>query len=255
MHLRCFVEGLVGAAGEAAGGRVVRLPEEEARHARMSRRLSVGDALELFDGLGHEANATISAVSRGAVEVSVGPLISRPRSRPMLKLAVAMPKAPRQDALVEKCTELVGAAIPPLITERPVAVGADHKLARWRRTTIEAAKQSGQCWLPELRPPLILGECLRETADFDLILAALLGRGGTTPSILDLAGQIHAARSVLAFIGPEGDFSPPEAQALLAAGARPVSLGPNVLRIETAALAVAAVVHACTRERNPTDES
>ncbi len=245
MSLRCFAEDL----GPPDGGhpRLITLSEQESRHARLARRLSAGDEIVLFDGRGCEATGTITATSRGSVEVAVTQVQARRRPLPELTLAVAMPKGPRQDVVIEKCTELGVAAIQPLLAERSVAGVSDHKRDKWRRATIEAAKQSGQCWLPELLAPTSLEECLARAMSFDLVLAGILPRDREPTPILDLIERIRNVRTVLALVGPEGGWTPAESDAMAAAGAIPICLGPNVLRIETAAIGVAAVLHACAK--------
>ncbi|HOA76004.1 MAG TPA: RsmE family RNA methyltransferase [Phycisphaerae bacterium] len=246
MSLRCYYEDLAACA-ESNSSPTVMLSEHESRHARLSRRLSVGDELVLFDGRGRQAAATIAAVSKSVVEARVGPVVEQPRPAPALTLAVAMPKGPRQDVLIEKCTELSVAAIQPLLTERSVAGASDHKRDKWRRTTIEAAKQSGQCWLPDLPAPASLDQYLVDLSRFDLVLAAMLAQQAPSTAVTEMLEPIREARTIVAFVGPEGGWSPREADALLAASAVPVSLGPNVLRIETAAIALAALAHATSR--------
>ncbi len=248
MPLRCYIESLeIGAhcVRPTGSGMIIELPEAEARHATGARRLSVGDDLMVFDGQGREAAGSIAAVSRRGVQVCLGPIRSRPRPTPALTLAVAVPKGPRQDELIEKCTELGTAALQPLTTARSVAGAGDAKRGKWRRTTIEAAKQSGQAWIPEL-PPLATLHAVLATADtYDLVLAAMLPQDGASACVLSYIDRLRAARRVLALVGPEGGWSPEEAGAIMRAGALSVSLGPNVLRIETAAMAMAAMVHAC----------
>lgn len=211
------------------------LPPEEAAHAAHARRLAAGDEIAVFDGAGHEASGRIVAVARRCVEVELGSVKTRARQRPELMLATAIPKGPRQEFLIEKCTELGVAAIRPLLTRRSVSQASDHKLARWRRTAIEAAKQSGQCWIPELLPPATLEE-------------VLAGSGGIRILALDREGasgpDFRAAAPMLVLIGPEGGWAPEELEEMRAAGAEFLRLGPSTLRIETAAIAVAALAHA-----------
>jgi 16S rRNA (uracil1498-N3)-methyltransferase len=235
----------------------VSLPDEEARHALGSRRLSVGDAVTLFDGQGAEAAGRIASPSRRGVDVTIDEIRHSPRPVPALTLAVAPPKGPRQDMLIEKCTELSVAGIIPLLCQRAVASVSQHRLNKWRRTTIEAAKQSGQCWLPTLQEPRSLEQVLADAPDFDQVLVATCaGPACPTPAskqavtpmpITELFGALRNVQSVLALVGPEGGWSTGEIEQSLSAGARPVLLGPNTLRIETAAIVVAAAVHAIMR--------
>lgn len=273
---------------ETLSSGVIRLGAAEARHALAARRLSVADTVVLFDGRGGEGTGRITSASKDAVQVEVSSVLHRQRPRPQLTLAVATPKGPRQDVLVEKCAELGVAGIWPIVTERGVATVTAHRLGKWRRTTIEAAKQSGQAWLPELRPPASLGDLLAEPGRFDHAVVATVvpmdgldlergqmeiaeGRGSLSgeessasqpflrrvssrlasgqhmPYLLHLSYLMDAWReadTILAFVGPEGGWTDHELIALLDAGVKPVRLGPNTLRIETAAIALAAAVHA-----------
>lgn len=219
---------------------VAELSAAESRHACGSRRLSVGDEILLFDGKGAEATGVITEASKSALRARVGPLRQTARRRPSLTIATAVPKGPRQDMLIEKCTEFGVSRIWPIVTERSVVSASEHKLDKWRRTTIEAAKQSGQCWLPELCAAAGLDRVLEETGGSDL---ALVASPGGDP-IAAMMTRWREAQCVLALVGPEGGWSPDEFDRMRGAGLSFVSLGPNVLRIETAAIAVAAVNHA-----------
>lgn len=219
---------------------LVRLSDEEARHASQSRRLRVGDPVTLFDGCGREAQGTITLVERSVVEVRASDVAVHPRPKPTLTLAMAVPKGSRQDVLIEKCTELGVAELRPILTARSVCSASDHRLDKWRRITVEAAKQSGQCWLPVISPPRRVNEMLPEIPNFEEALVAAPGAA----NLLAWVGDLGNADRVVAFIGPEGGWTDVELSNLRAGGCKPVSLGPNILRIETAAIAVAAVVHA-----------
>ena len=218
---------------------VVNLPEAEARHARQSRRLSAGDPVALFDGRGGQASGRIAACSPGQVSIAVESVTQVLRPRPLLTLAFTPPKGPRQDTLIEKCTELGVAAFQPIETARSVAGASSHRVDKWQRTAIEAAKQAGLTWLPEIRKLLGFEKLLKEAPAHD---AALIAVSSGAP-ILDLLPQMRDAQSVLALIGPEGGWTDEEIARAIAAGALPVSLGPNILRIETAAIALAAAIH------------
>lgn len=219
------------------------LSDIEGRHAAKARRLSVDDCVNLFDGRGGQAQGRIADIASRQVTIEVGPVSHQHRPHPILTLAVALPKGPRQDVLIEKCTELGVGIIQPIVTERSVSQASDHKIEKWRRATIEAAKQSQQCWLPELRPCSSLEQVLLSIGQYDLALA---GIPGTTdddrlPAMLP---RLRKATTVLAIVGPEGGLSDDEIQCILSAGVQPVTLGPNILRVETAAIAIAAWTHA-----------
>ena len=249
---------------ERLGPPAVDLPEAEARHARQSRRLSAGDVVALFDGHGRQAVGRITTGRGRAVTITIEEIAEIPPPRPALTLAFAVPKGPRQDTLIEKCTELGVAALQPIATARSIAAASGHRLDKWHRTAVEAAKQSSQAWLPELRNLCTLQDVLRDRSTNDMILlAASAGnvdgdekpegnmdrpsscpRGFVQPRLItDMLAELREASRVFAIIGPEGGWTDEEIAEALAARARPVSLGPNVLRIETAAVALAAIIH------------
>jgi len=237
---------------EQCEGEVIRLPDREARHALKSRRLSAGDAVVVFDGRGTEAHGYIASASRGGVTVRVERVVHRPRPRPALTLFVAPPKGPRQDVLIEKCSELGVAAIYPLVSARAVASVSEHRLGKWRRTAVEAAKQSGQAWLPELAGPIGLEAALDRTSDFDRVLLATseVNREGAAPvGLCEMLAELRHVASIAAYVGPEGGWTEEEMHRMLAAGARPTCLGPHTLRIETAAVVLAGVIHSIQDDR------
>lgn len=235
---------------------IVRLSAPETRHASRSRRLSVGDELVLFDGAGREAAGRIVSM-RGAVEVEIAHIVERPRPVPLLTLALALPKGPRQDVLVEKATELGVGAIQPLVTDRSIASASVHKQEKWRQTTIEAAKQSRQCWLPGLLPLRPLRDFASGRMPFDRTVVACTSEDLPVAAIpiLTLLPELARAGSILAFIGPEGGWTPAEVEHLASIGGQPVSLGPSVLRVETAAIALAAAIHSLARPQTPPQQA
>jgi 16S rRNA (uracil1498-N3)-methyltransferase len=256
---------------EPLAGPVVNLTEAEARHARQSRRLSAGDPVALFDGRGCQATGRIVTCTPRKVSIAVESVVQIPRPGPQLALAFTPPKGPRQDTLIEKCTELGVAVLQPIETARSVAGASGHRLDKWQRTAIEAAKQTGLAWLPEIRQRLPFEKLLAQLPTYDVALIAVSpgdekgvrsllgtepsalyqqkapepsGPGPCSPTpILNLLPQLRDAQRILALIGPEGGWADDEVAGAIAAGARPISLGPNVLRIETAAIALAAAIH------------
>ena len=222
------------------------LAAHEARHALKSRRLSVGDPVALIDGRGTEAFGRIASATSSTAEVAVERVAHQPRPRPTLTLWVAMPKGPRQDVLIEKCCELGTGVVCPLRSARSVADVSDHRRAKWRRTAIEAAKQSGQCWVPDFPASVDLGQALAECTRFDRVLLAVSPSGRDDPppaSALELSADLRNVSSVAAFVGPEGGWTDDEVAAIRNAGARTIHLGPNTLRIETAAILLAGLIH------------
>lgn len=218
------------------------LTGDEARHLTRVMRAAVGDSLELFDGRGGAWQAEVMRLGRQEVELVI--LAESPAAEPhtptatTLTIAAALPKGDRQKWMVEKLTELGAARLVPLSTARSVAEATPSALTRLRRQVIEACKQCRRNTLLEIAEP----QSLAEACD---------ARGpGTLGLLTDPAGQ-PAGRlltppptSILALIGPEGGFTPNERQLALDSGFTAIRLGPHILRVETAAIALAAAVSA-----------
>lgn len=214
---------------------LTELPAAESRHARGSRRLKPNDPVTLFDGLGCEAHGSIITVSGSGVTVQIDELHRRASDAALhLELAVAMPKGPRQDILVEKCTELGVAAIRPMKCARSIAEPSDHRLDKLRRTVIEACKQAQRAWLCEIHRQTALEDVFKLRSDFD---AACIADMQGQP-----VGEVHPSpgQKVLMLIGPEGGFTEEELLAAQRADFKPVRLTRTILRTETAAITAAA---------------
>lgn len=213
----------------------VRLSAAESRHAKSSRRLVLGDAVVLFDGQGNYGRGEIGAIEAAGVRVRVGAVEHRAVDASLrLTLAVSFPKGPRQDVLVEKCTELGAAAIWPMECRRSIAQPSDQRLNKLRRTVIEASKQAHRCRLCEIHESQPFDAILHSADQFDIACIAHPGGGHEG---LDAAAR---QSKVLILIGPEGGFTEEELLAAGTAGFQAVGLGRTLLRTETAAIAAAA---------------
>ncbi len=219
-----------------AGSRA-ELPEAEARHAGQVLRLKVGDAVELIDGRGGAARAAVAAVGKRSVEIEVIEPLAASRESPVeLTLAVSLPKGDRQRWLVEKLVELGAARLIPLIAERGVAQPTDSALARLERYVVEASKQCGRARFLEITEPAAWPALAERPAQGARRWLAHPGERAIAPPAPLTGG------AVLAAVGPEGGFTEAEVECGSRAGWELVNLGPSILRIETAALAVAAWV-------------
>lgn len=236
-------------APSAAGGPVVTLPEAEAHHAARVLRLQPGDRATVLDGAGRQLDCEVRTVTKHEVTLAVRERVLVPPLPYQLTLLAAIPKGRLMDDIVEKATELGVARIVPVLTERTVSHldtdSAAAKVAKWQHTAVEAIKQCGSAWLPRVETPVTLPHFLGCGEVFDLMLVASLHTGARLPR--EIIGQQRATRgrapvTVAVWIGPEGDFTPAELDALAAAGAQPMTLGPLVLRCATAAIAALAVV-------------
>jgi 16S rRNA (uracil1498-N3)-methyltransferase len=208
-------------------------------------RLQPGGHITLFNGQPHaghaegEFDAVVTRMGRSDVDVTVGAFTPTAREMPRaVHLAVGMPANDRMDWLVEKATELGAASIQPLMTERSVlrlkAERADKKLAHWRGVAVAACEQSGRNHVPVIHDVMTLADWLGQLPSETPASRLLLSLGaGTQP----LPQAVSAAGPLLFLSGPEGGLGPQEEAAARAAGFKPVTLGPRVLRSETAPLA------------------
>lgn len=210
----------------------VTLDTEEQRHMK-AQRIKRDEKVSLFNGKGFVAIGTL-------IDTNLIRLIDSvkiPKSEVSLAIAVAVPKGERADWMLQKLTELGISTIIPLKTERSVVLPREAKQERWQRILIEACKQSKQAWLPELLPLSTIEEALKHNADLKLLLDQ---EGKPIVEVLK-----KPVKHILTFIGPEGGFTDEEKQALQeAAGCIPASLGKQILRVETAAMATAAIIAA-----------
>ena len=236
---------------------VLSLSGAEAHHARDVLRMKRGDRAVLFNGRGREITAEI--VDLGGDEVRLRKLheTETPPLRGRITLGQAIPKGKNMDLIVQKAVEIGAAEIAPLISERTIVdLGpkeAEQKKAKWQQVAIEAAKQCGQNWLPTVHAPRKLKDFfdgatgLRPVqtshsdvaTGFDLRLI-----GSLQPDAIHLKKILsdyidqHRERpqNVLMMVGPEGDFTPAELALAKTHGCLPITLGPIILRVETAAI-------------------
>lgn len=217
------------------------LDEAEAHHALDVLRMKPGERAVVFDGRGSEATVEISEAGKKSVALR---RLHHAKSPPLaceITLGQAIPKGKNMDLIVQKATELGVAAIAPLVSERTVIQveekeDAAKKQAKWQGVAIEAAKQCGQNWLPRIHAPQTPKQFFQNADRFDLMLIASLQSDALhLKKVLAEFGE-KLPRKVLVLIGPEGDFTPAEIGLAKSSGCRPITLGPIVLRTETAAI-------------------
>ena len=225
---------------DGLGQSVLLVTGDEAAHALRVLRLGVGDEVVVFDGEGREVDGRIRTVSAGAFEVEpVGPVRERLAPRTKLTLAVATPKGARADWLVEKCAELGVEALWLLETERGSVAPGTGKLTRWRRKATEAAKQADLARVMCVEPPRTIAAVVES---IETSVSILFGEPrASAPTLIDVLNHMTGGDGIALFIGPEGGFTAEERDALKQFGGRPVRLAGSILRIETAAIAAAAV--------------
>ena len=228
----------------AAPGARVELPEHTAHHAREVLRLRPGAAVRVFDGAGAEFEAVLDEVSRRTVSARLRHLVAaRPESPLHLVLAVSPLKGDRMELVVQKATELGVNEIWPVVTfrtdaaARPALQGSRGE--RWERVASGAAEQCGRAVVPHVPPTTTLQGLLARP--FDGTRVALLETSGHPP----LASvRVDPSSPLLLLVGPAGGFEAAEAESLRLAGFAHASLGPRILRAETAAVAAVAIAQA-----------
>jgi 16S rRNA (uracil1498-N3)-methyltransferase len=228
----------------AAPGARVTLPEHSAHHAREVLRLHAGAAVRVFDGAGREWEAVLDEVSRRSVSARLLHAVTPRAESPLhLVLAMAALKGDRMELVIQKATELGVAEIWPVVTirtdaaARPALKGARSE--RWERVASGAAEQCGRAVVPHVAPTTTLDGLLERP--FDGGRVALLETTGHA-ALASLA--VDPGSPLLLLVGPAGGFEPVEVRTLRAAGFSPASLGPRILRAETAAVAAVAIAQA-----------
>ncbi|WP_104205442.1 16S rRNA (uracil(1498)-N(3))-methyltransferase [Billgrantia saliphila] len=218
------------AADFTVGGDVV-LPEGPARHVARVLRLGEGAPVRLFDGAGQEARAVLVEASRKRVVARVEAIEAGRGESPLaVHLGQAISKGDRMDYAIQKAVELGVAAITPLYTEHgDVRLKGEReakKLAHWQAVAISACEQCGRATVPPVYPPQPLDVWL---GDRDESLRLVLH-----PGVERASGRDEAPASAALLIGPEGGLSDSEVAAARQTGFSPLSLGPRILRTETA---------------------
>lgn len=222
----------------------LRLAGAEAHHARNVLRLGPGDKAVLFNGAGREVTAEIAQSSAAEISFRALHAAATPPLSCRITLAQAIPKGKNMDLIVQKAVEIGATEIVPLISDRTIVRLAEgdarSKQAKWQTVAIEAAKQCGQNWLPQIGQPRAVAQYFGDAPRADLqLIASLQGDALHLKQVLAEFVTHHEEKmpaSVLILIGPEGDFTPAELNQARAFGCRPITLGPIILRVETAAI-------------------
>ena len=226
---------------EKCRGSTLTLDEREAHHGLHVVRLRQGERVAVLDGVGNEFSCEVRQLGKDSIQLAVTQKNAIPPQPCPVALVQAVPKGKAMDLIVQKATELGVTRIVPLLSERVVAhLEKDStRTDKWRQVAIEAIKQSGSAWLPQIDQPLTPKEYLARNERFELPLIASLQPDSRHPRVLFQAFRDEKGRgpqSACVWVGPEGDFTPAEMSAARSAGALPITLGRLILRSETAAI-------------------
>jgi 16S rRNA (uracil1498-N3)-methyltransferase len=210
---------------------------EETRHLRDVLRLRAGEKIQVFDGAGREFLCAVENISKRetALQIIRESAPAAPESDLDLTLAVALLKGEKFDLVVQKAVELGVSAIVPLNTKRADVKLKDaaKKQERWQKIGLEACKQSGRAKLMTIAAPVDFDKFINRAAGTKILFAE---RGGTSLSLID------AGKKITALVGSEGGWEDSEIEAAAGHGFQIVTLGGRILRAETAAIAVSAIL-------------
>lgn len=219
-------------------GRRISLSGDDLRHIRTVLRKGPGDLLTLLDGQEREYTVTIVSLERAEIVTEIVTETNREIRHPCITLGQGLPKSDKMDFIVQKATELGVSDIVPLVAERTIVKIKDEekRVSRWRKIAKEAAMQSNRSDIPVIEPIRSMKEFIRTLDPGPLTLQLFPWEESTQP-IKEVLRAHPDVKTITVLIGPEGGFSSFEADMAKEKGFHLVSLGPNLLRTETAAIA------------------
>ncbi len=228
-------------AGNHQCGQELRLSPEATQHVAVVLRMQVGESLTLFDGNNREYTACIREVKKKEVIVRIDSICEVNRESPLsIHLAQAISKGDRMDLVMQKAVELGVSSIAPIVSQRCVVrldkERMEKKTHLWQSIAISACEQSGRNTVPVVHSPISFEHYVQHsTAPLKWIL---------DPKATKSWRDFHIGQSIQVLIGPEGGFSPEEIAFALSHGFQSLSLGPRILRTETAAISILSLLQA-----------
>ena len=224
-------------------GDCLRLGGREAHHALHVLRVKRGERVTVLDGAGGEFLCDVENTAKDFLTLAVREKKNHAQPACPISLFVAIPKGKIIEDIIQKAVELGVAQVVPLLTERVVTKldddGAEAKREKWQHVAIEAVKQCGAAWLPQVAAPTAPKDFLaaKKLPELTLVGSLQTERRHSREIFSEFRAQNgRSPQSVGVWIGPEGDFTLAELQSIQAAGARPITLGELTLRVETAAI-------------------
>ena len=227
---------------EQAAGHSITITGEDVRHIAVLRMES-GDELLIADGRGMEYAVRIMGIDRTTVRTEIISQAKREPASPRITLGQGIPKSDKMDLIVQKATELGVSALVPLVTERTIVKIRDEekRAGRWQKIAREAAMQSSRLDIPQIEPVRSFRDYVFSLNPAPGTLLLFPWEEGTEP-VKNVLKRNPDAGNIVVLVGPEGGFSGKEANEAKSRGFHPVSLGSNILRTETAALAVLSMI-------------
>lgn len=224
---------------------LITITGEDVNHIRNVLRLTNGDILDISDGAGNEYGVVLEKLEKERITAVIREVSQNTTEPPVeVTLYQGIPKSDKMDLIIQKCVELGVRRVVPVITERTVVRfdgGRDvsARTARWQRISLEASKQCGRGCVPVVSEPVRFEKALEEARECGLCIIPYEKESATR-----LSSCLRAAeyRSVAVFIGPEGGFAEEEIRKAEISGIKPVTLGPRILRTETAGFAVLSIL-------------
>jgi len=227
-----------------AGLKNIWIDSSESHHIIHVKRLKTGDNIVLFNGMGIECNAEIVEINGNRVRVEVNQYKTVNKENKVgIDIAFAIPKGKRSHFLIQKCTELgIRKLIPINYTHSVVKLKAksSEKIEKWRKIAIEASKQCGRNTITEVSDVVDFRNVLENSDIYDLPLFAC--SQSDSNNLKNTLQEYPKVNNIVSFIGPEGGFTSNEIEMAKKAGCKFVSLGQRTLRVETAAIAVSAIL-------------
>lgn len=229
-------------SGQRHVGEAVTIEGADARKITSVLRLRAGDTVQIVDSASHVFDASLDLVDGALVATLNAMHDAQTTGGTIIDVAQGIPKGAKMDFVVEKLTELGVSSIIPLESERTIVRDVSvSKLQRWQRIAQSASQQCGRTTIPHIASPATLLQLTREFASYDVVLLPW-EVAQRSPLRDGLPALIKGKGRILILVGPEGGFSHGEADAAVASGADPISLGDRILRTETAALVLVSIL-------------
>ena len=219
----------------------ITIAGDDVNHLSKVLRLREDDMIVVCDGNGTDYICKLNTISKTEAIAHITESFKNNGEAPInITLYQGLPKSDKMDYIVQKCVELGAVKVVPVITKRAVAIphDSDKKIARWQKISNEAAKQCGRGILPEICDVISFADAVNQVRDSDSINIIPY----ENEKCSKLKDALTQKENINIFIGPEGGFDESEIQLALSNGIRPVTLGPRILRTETAPLAVISAV-------------